>query len=337
MRYGHFDLNLLLALDALLETGSVTKASERLRLGQSATSSALGRLREQFGDPLLVKVGRRMEMTPLAQDLRKEVRETLLRLESLVEPRRPFDPARAERRFQIRATDYLATVLLAPLMRQLAEEAPGISLSMTDSADDPAELLERGQIDLLLASDAHLDPGFPSIHLFDDVGVCVADIGNDAIGARPTRDDVLACPFVVARLESRRTTHFQKWLFESPELKRRIDIVTPSFNSVPSFIVGTRRIAIMHASHAHWWAQRLPLKVVPNPLPLAPLGIHIQWNARYDNDAAHQWLRERVRAVAPTVKLGAEPALARLDRFHRGTRVEKRATARRTPRRARHK
>lgn len=337
MRFGHFDLNLLLALDALLDTGSVTKASVRLRLGQSATSSALGRLREQFGDPLLIKVGRRMEMTPLAHDLRKEVRETLLHLESLVEPRRPFDPARAERQFQIRATDYLATVLLAPLMRELADEAPGVSLSVTDSADDPAELLERGQIDLLLASDAHLDPGFPSIHLFDDVGVCVADAANKAIGARPTQDDVLACPFVVARLESRRTTHFQKWLFESPEMKRRIDIVTPSFNSVPAFIVGTRRIAIMHASHARWWAQRLPLKVVPSPLPLAPLGIHIQWNARYDNDAAHQWLRGRVRGIAPKVKLGNEPALARLDRFHRGTRTPRTPASPRAPRRALHK
>ncbi|MCC7461979.1 MAG: LysR family transcriptional regulator [Gammaproteobacteria bacterium] len=317
MRFGHFDLNLLLALDALLDTGSVTRASQRLRLGQSATSSALGRLREQFGDALLVKVGRRMEMTPLAQDLRKQVRETLLRLESLVEPRRSFDPARAQRRFQVHATDYLVPVLLAPLMRALADQAPGISLSVSHGAEEPAELIERGQLDLLVASDAYLDPRFPSAHLFDDIGMCVADARNEAIGPRPTRADVLACPFVVARLQSRRTTHFQKWLFESPEMQRRIEIITPDFNSVPMFIVGTRRIAVMHASHARWWAQRLPLKIVPSPLPLAPLGIHMQWNARYDADPAHTWLRQRIQALAPAGQLSSEPALARLDRLHR--------------------
>src|SRR4029453_9101282 len=99
MRLGHFDLNLFIALDALLETKSVTKASERLHLGASATSSALGRLREMFGDELLVQVGRRLELTPLAESLREPVRDILLRSQAALSIKTGFDPASEERCF----------------------------------------------------------------------------------------------------------------------------------------------------------------------------------------------------------------------------------------------
>ena len=120
MRLDRFDLNLLVVLDALLEERNVTKASERLHIGQSAASGALGRLRDYFGDELLVPVGRKLTLTPLAQSLVEPVRDTLLRARATIARKPGFDPATAERRFSICASDYVTTVLLAAVVCRLA-------------------------------------------------------------------------------------------------------------------------------------------------------------------------------------------------------------------------
>ncbi|HZV08596.1 MAG TPA: LysR family transcriptional regulator, partial [Novosphingobium sp.] len=92
MRLGHFDMNLLLALDALLDTESVTLAAQRLNMGQSAMSSALGRLRDHFGDELLAKSGRSLDLTPFAISLKGPVQDALIAVRQAVTVRQPFDP-----------------------------------------------------------------------------------------------------------------------------------------------------------------------------------------------------------------------------------------------------
>jgi LysR family transcriptional regulator, nod-box dependent transcriptional activator len=136
----------LVTLDALIDTRSVTRASEHLNIGASATSSALGRPREYFEDELLLQVGRKMELTPLARPLAQPVREILLGIQSTVVARAQFGPAREKRAFVIFASDYLTTVLLARVVQRLQKEAPGIRLHIANMTDNVEERLHRGEL-----------------------------------------------------------------------------------------------------------------------------------------------------------------------------------------------
>ncbi len=130
MHFHKLDLNLLVALDTLLEEKSVSRAADRLNLSQSAMSSALSRLRDYFGDELLIPVGRRMEPTALALSLASPVRDILQRIRTTVQTRPSFDPGTAQRRFRIMTSDYLIEVLLAEAVRELAVIAPVIQLQV---------------------------------------------------------------------------------------------------------------------------------------------------------------------------------------------------------------
>jgi DNA-binding transcriptional LysR family regulator len=122
MRFHRLDLNLLVALDALLTERSVTKAGERLYLSQSAMSGALAKLREHFEDELIVQVGRKMVLTPLAESLQRRVRDVLKMAQSLLGSRPTFDPRTSERRFSIVSSDVVMSVLMDCVVRRLAAE-----------------------------------------------------------------------------------------------------------------------------------------------------------------------------------------------------------------------
>jgi LysR family transcriptional regulator, nod-box dependent transcriptional activator len=118
MNLNRLDLNLLVALDALLTERSITRASERLHLSPSATSGALARLRTYFADELLTQIGRRMVPTPLGESLQGAVRDCLLHVQQTVEIRPQFDPATSKRNFRIKMSDFVSTVLMPPVSRR---------------------------------------------------------------------------------------------------------------------------------------------------------------------------------------------------------------------------
>ena len=148
MNFKGLDLNLLVALDALLNESSVTAAARKVHLSQSAMSSALGRLRRHFHDALLVSVGRRMERTPYAVQLAGAVRSILLQIESSLKGPAAFDPARAKRRFTIAASDYAVNVLLLDMQRICATRAPDVVLEILAVTHDTVDALARGELDL---------------------------------------------------------------------------------------------------------------------------------------------------------------------------------------------
>ena len=145
MRFNRLDLNLLVALDALLVERSITKAAERLNLSPSATSNALSRLREYFDDELLVQVGRRMEPTPRAQGLQDAVRDVLVRVDSAIAIQPNFDPATSDRVFRIFVSDYTQMVLL-PHVLTLADAARCTArFEFLPQVSNPVSELERGE------------------------------------------------------------------------------------------------------------------------------------------------------------------------------------------------
>ena len=150
MRFGRLDLNLLVALDALLTERSVSLAADRLCLSQSATSSALGRLRDYFGDELLVLQGKRMHPTAFADELMPQVKASLRQLEAMLAKSPNFDPATSQRTFRIVTSDYVQASIIVPLVAELALEAPGIQLDCQLPNLTISEHLDEGSIDVVI-------------------------------------------------------------------------------------------------------------------------------------------------------------------------------------------
>lgn len=301
MRLGHFDMNLLFALDALLDSASVTAAAQRLGMAQSSTSSALARLREHFGDELLVPVGRRMALTALGQALRQPVREILLRSESAIERRPSFEPASSTRRFRVRASDYATTVLLAPVVRRLAREAPGVQLRIANMSNDVPEQLRRGEVDLVIYPEEHRNPALPHQALFEDVCVCVIDAAHPTIGDSIDADTYFAHGHVAWDFGDDRLAAFEQMIAARHGRRRRIEVVTTNFNTLPQLVEGTPRIATVFRRLGALYARHLPLRLLPLPLDLPPLRELMQWHQHADGDAAHAWLRGLVYEEASRV------------------------------------
>src|SRR4051812_37873407 len=187
------DLNLLVALDALLTERSVTRAGQRLSITQSAMSGALGRLRGLFGDELLVRSVKSLRLTPLPESLRVPLREALAQLEGTIFARSSFDPRREQRTFTLSATDYTSIVLLSRLQAALAATPTQVRMRVvTSDVGGSIPRLEAGEIDLaILPANFRQFPGLSSERLFDERFVPTVWAGNQAV-AEPLTFEALA-------------------------------------------------------------------------------------------------------------------------------------------------
>jgi LysR family transcriptional regulator, nod-box dependent transcriptional activator len=298
MRFQRLDLNLLVALDALLAERSVSLAAERICLSQSATSSALGRLREYFADELLIVKGRQMVLTSRAEELVEPVRAVLEQIRTTISVAPPFDPATSDRKIRLMASDYLTEVLLATALRDLLSEAPGMQFEIAPMADALQEALERGSSDILFCIDYALSADHPSQILFEDDYVVVGWDQNPAMTGAMSRELYFELGHVTARFGKSQTPVFEDWFVRRQSQQRRVEIIAPSFLAVPGFIIGTNRIATMHRRLATKLTSYLPLVMREVPLAIPPIREAVQWHISNSNDPAIRWVVERVAMIA---------------------------------------
>ena len=292
------DLNLLVALNALLTERSITRAAERLHLSPSATSGALARLREFFGDELLTQIGRRMVPTPLAESLEAPIRDCLLHIKATIDITPTFDPGTSTRNFRIMMSDYVATVLMPKVLSRLEREAPKVTIELLGNQSEPWESLNRGEIDFLVLPANFIRSDHPAQVLFEDEFVCVCWQGNRCIGDSISLEQCLALGHVAARIGDHRPPTVDSWLFERFGHARRVEVVVTTFGSVPHMLIGTQRIAIMHSRLAAVFQQTLPLKILPIPVESPHLVEMIQWHKYRDRDPARIWLTQIMRDAA---------------------------------------
>jgi LysR family transcriptional regulator, nod-box dependent transcriptional activator len=310
MHFQKLDLNLLVALDALLEERSVSRAADRLNMSQSAMSSALSRLRDYFGDELLMSVGRRMEPTALALSLEPSVRDILHRVRITVQTRPTFDAATAQRRFRIMTSDYLIEVLLADVVRELATIAPGIQLQVLPSNELSFALFMKGDIDLIIAPEDHVMPEHPRSLLFEETFSCVVCAGNTTVQEPLTLEQWLSLSHVVVHFGRDQLTIFEKWFAgqgATNAVERRVDVIAPSFGVVPHLIVGTQRIATMHARHARLYEKLLPLRLLAPPPGFPTMRETLQWHRHLDTDPAIRWLIDLLMSFGTRTDPGLAP------------------------------
>ena len=307
MNMRDLDLNLLVALDALLETRHVTRASRELGLSQSATSHALARLREAMGDELLVRGAGGLVPTARAEALREPLRAALRAVEDAIEAPEPFDPATASRTFTVVAGDYVQLVLLPPLLARLAREAPGIDLRVAPAApDEPDPRLAGGQIDMVLSVPRRgFDAaGIRARHLFDERFVCLVREDHPRVGATLTMDDYLTLPHALVAPGGRPGGIVDTALAAMGKT-RRIAVAVPHFLVVPHAIVGSDLVVTLAARAAAAFCRMLPLRVLEPPLELPDFSMTMYWHERAHRDPGHQWLRGVLVAISEEVSASA--------------------------------
>ena len=303
MRLERFDLNLLVVLDALLEERNVTRAAERLHIGQSAASAALRRLRDFFGDELLVPAGRRFELTPVAQGLIGPVRDTLLRARAAISLRPSFDPAMESRRFTICASDYALSVFLGEAAAAIAAIAPRIQLDFSRPPLDLHEAFERGSLDLMIMPEQYaVEFDHPQTQLLRDGHACLVSAENPAAGRMLTMDDYLDMGHIAIRLGDAGTLAFEEWFLPRFGRQRRVECSVDSFSAVPHLLMKTNRIATMHRRFAEALVQRFPLKILDAPFEMSELVEVMIWPRYRDLDLGHTWLRTQILTAAGAMR-----------------------------------
>jgi LysR family nod box-dependent transcriptional activator len=302
------DLNLLKALDALLQERSVTRSAQRLGLTQPSVSSALGRLRALFDDDLLVRAGRDMRPTPFAQTLAPTVRRLVAQIEDLVIPRSTFDPHRDAQSFTVMATDYAAVILLQPVMQALAVEAPNIRIQLrsTDLADH-ATALQRGEIDLAIVPLRFSATNtLPREVLFRDRFVAAVWEGNDRVSGQLTYEQLDGLPYLTYRIGP--VASMVDTLLEELGHPREADTVVPSFLLGPFLLRGTPQVTFLQARLAHRLKRAAGLKLIAPPFPSPTLVETMTWHPRSTHQPAHVWLRTRIIALARELETQADRA-----------------------------
>jgi DNA-binding transcriptional LysR family regulator len=294
MRFNHLDLNLLVALDVLLEEQNITRAAERLHMTQSATSGVLGRLRTYFEDELLVQVGRKMQPTPFALELVHPVREVLLTIKSSITAKPVFAPTTSKRHFRLVTSDYLISVLFAQVIQKIHQEAPNITFEMLGPGDNSGELLIRGEVDLMIVPERYIIEGHPSKLLFEEEHVCVVWQGNTLVGDSLTLEQYMDMGHVSVGFGRSRHMSIEEWFMNQYGFNRRLEVITNDFNTLPQLVVGTQRIATMHQRLARLYAEYLPLRILPPPVRIPVMREFMLWHRSVDGDPMHRWLRERI-------------------------------------------
>jgi LysR family nod box-dependent transcriptional activator len=298
MNLNGLDLNLLVTLDAIFAERSVSRAGERLHLSQSATSGALARLRETFNDPLLMQIGRKMVLTPLAEGLVEPVRDFLLQAEGILRMKPAFDPETSTRKFRMKMSDYVETVLMTEAVPLIQKAAPGITLEFLSNIDGDFEALERGELDLAIAPKQHLSPDHPVEPVFEDEFTCLVWSGNPLVGDSISRDLYFELGHVAVRFgkQQLRPT-LEQWFLENIDYERRIEVVTMSFNLVPQLLIGTTRIGTLHRRLSEIYVRYLPLKLLAPPIRMSRLEELMQWHRSRDCDPGILWLRTMLKNV----------------------------------------
>ena len=298
MRFKGLDLNLLVALDTLVETRSVSRSAERMNLSQPAMSSALGRLRDYFKDAILVSHGKRMHPTAYAESLLPQVREALRGIEALIGTSTQFDPATSPRTFRLIASDYITAAVVVPLVARLSEVAPNVRIEILLPGEQSQTQIEQGQVDLLITPEDYISRELPADLLFEERHVVAGWKGNPMFARRITADDVYASGHVGVAMSNQRTPAFGDHHLELMGRPRKVEVTAASFTMVPWLLLDTMRVALMHERLARTMSRHFPIAFAPLPFPFPMMREMAQYHHARAADSGLIWLRQQLREIA---------------------------------------
>jgi len=296
------DFHLLRCLDVLLTERSVTRAAERMNMSQPGMSNVLSRLREAFGDPLLVRTPKGMEPTARAEDVWPTVREALDGIERALTGGSEFDPATASLNVTIATTDYAGFVLFPKIMQRLEQEARGITITIRPP--DPThirEWLEEGAGEIAIGFVPTAAETLKTTTIYRDRLVCVARRGHPAIAGDISLDAYTVARHVIFGSAftgiSTLELFLDEWL-ETEGIVRQAGMRVPSALLSPHIIAETDMIATLPAGFVGRFRDTLPLQIMELPFTAPEMSVGMFWHERTHKNPAMVWLRELIRNAA---------------------------------------
>lgn len=288
------DLNLLVALQALLEEQHVSRAAARIGVSQPAASTMLARLRRHFDDELIERVGNRYELTPLGAQLRAQSAGVLHLIEQLFHTAAGFDPSTTDREFVLAASDYTCVVLGPGLVAALASRAPQAALRFVQLS----RLSDPHTVDGLVAPRGTYPlEEIPSLDLFSDEWVAFVDQANPVADGWPDPSQLEGLAWAVAEPTAHESSFMARRLVENGvRLKPRA--ITTGYLALPSLVAGTDRIAIAQRRLAAAVPLPSSLRFIPCPFDTGPINEALWWHPVHTHDAGHKWFRKLVADTA---------------------------------------
>lgn len=288
------DANLLVALDALLQEHSVTKAAERLHTSPAAMSRTLGRIRRVLGDPMLVRAGQAMVLTPRALAMREEVRSVVERCTALLITSEEVDLASLSRTFTVQTSDLLLAELASELLAVIARDAPGVMLRFLSESVEDSPALREGRVDVEIGVLDHLDPETCTAELTRLTLSGAVRAGHPlSVGTLTPARFASAAHISVSR-RGRSRGPIDDRLAELG-LRRRVAVVLPSHTAALILTARSDLVCLAAPGMAGSVPHALGLHLFDVPLELPPLVIGMAWHPRHSADLAHRWLRNHIR------------------------------------------
>ena len=287
------DLNLLVTLDVLLSEHNVTRAARRLNFSQPSISVHLAKLRDIFGDPLLLPGPRGMKPTARAEELREPLRQALAALGRAVSPAQPFEPSQADQTWRVAATDYGESTILLPALAGLRALAPGTRLAVLERI--PARIArqaEQGEIDLALHTSEGSPPGMRRRTLFAERYVLAGRADHPRLKRKPTLKQFCALEHVLVSSDGGGFHGVTDAALAGVGLTRRVALSVPHFLFMVSVLQSTDLVAMLPERLVR---DNPALKVVEPPVAVPGYEMAMLWHERSHRDPAHQWLREHIQ------------------------------------------
>lgn len=298
-KLSEIDLNLLVSLDAILSTRSVTAAADRVGLSKPAMSHALGRIRALLGDEILVRSGKHWILTERARAMAAPLAQLLAQAQALVSSDRPFDPAALDREFRIHTTDHVLTILGVPIGCAVDREAPRVDLRFLPVLPDDVSSL-RHDVDLGIGVFPDLPPEFRKQTLFEDRFCCVVRRDHPHVRGRLTLPQYASMHHVLVAPRGRAGGAADAALAALGE-RRRVTRAVPYFLAALHCVAESDCVATISTRLARAHAERFGLQIVRPPVELPPYAIDQIWHPRVEDDPGHAWLRRLIAGVARAV------------------------------------
>lgn len=292
MNLRSIDLNLLVIFDALMAEKSLSAAARKMGMTTSAASHALQRLRATFNDPVIERTGHGMMPTRRAKDLIKSVRDGLQQLKHGIDNQLDFDPARAERTFNIRISDFMIDCLLPRLCARIRAEAPGIMLIVDHLPKDGSDAYEPGDIQLRVDACVR-GAQYRTERIWRDPFVIAMRRRHPAAKSAISLDRFMELPYLdvsSAVIDTRTLDEF----LETKGLARRASVTIPSLSAVIPILEHSDLCAILPRRWIDLYSAPRKLATVPLPLDGIEYAVDMVWHTRDQRDAGHRWLRDLI-------------------------------------------
>lgn len=295
-------------LEALVDARHVTRAAERMGIGQPAMSGSLAKLRALFQDPLLIRTREGMAPTPRALELAARARQLRELLDGFDAPTAPFDAAISQAQFRIIAADGVASLVAPGLAQRAGREAPGVRIAIYPGDPRRAqEVLREGDVDLMLAYIRKPPAGLRHTALYSQPLVCIARNNHPSVVGSLTLQQFLRERHVVWGAPSMPTATMEMMVTEALGRgghARQVSLQVSSTLLLPEVVASSDLLAVvperlaLRTRHSHL------LQVIPVPFRLDPIAVWMLWHDRLHNDPAHRWLRAVVSAVGRAARVG---------------------------------